>query len=183
MKGYLIPLLFVAALLVSGCGSSSAPMATPTATATPTPTEQAVAGAKNGDTVKVHYTGRLGNGTVFGSSVGGEPLQFTLGAGQVIPGFEQTVIGMQPGESKTVVIPADQAYGPYRDELVMVRDRDQLPPDWEPQVGNRFPLTQPDGQVIWATVIDVSESSITLDFNHHLAGKDLTFDITLVEIM
>ena len=166
MKRYLIPLLFAAALLVGGCDDSSAP-----------------AEAKNGDTVNVHYTGRMGNGTVFDSSVGREPLQFTIGAGQVIPGFEQAVIGMQLGESKTVVIPPDEAYGPYRDELVMVMDRDQLPPDWEPQVGNRFPLTQPDGQVIWATVIDVSESSITLDFNHHLAGKELTFDITLVEII
>ncbi len=166
MKRYLIPLLLVAALLAGGCGSSSAP-----------------AEAKSGDTVNVHYTGRLGNGTVFDSSVGGEPLQFTIGAGQVIPGFEQAVIGMQPGESKTVVIPPDQAYGPYYDELVMVVDRDRLPPDWEPQVGQQFPLTQPDGRVVWATVIDVSESSITLDANHQLAGKELTFDITLVEII
>jgi len=166
LKRYLIPLLLVAALLVGGCGGSSAP-----------------AEAKNGDTVNVHYTGRLGNGTVFESSVGGEPFEFTIGAGRVIPGFEQAVIGMQPGESKTVVVPPDQAYGPYRDELVMVTDRDHLPPDWEPQVGQQFPLTQPDGRVVWATVIDVSESSITLDANHHLAGKELTFDITLVEII
>ena len=81
-----------------------------------------MAGTKHGDTVKVHYTGRLGNGTEFDSSIGGEPLQFTLGEGQVIPGFEQAVIGMQPGASKTVVIPADQAYGLYREELVVVAD-------------------------------------------------------------
>jgi len=166
MKRYLIPLLFVAALLAGGCGSSSAP-----------------AEAKNGDTVKVDYTGRLGNGTEFDSSVGREPWQFTIGAGGVIPGFEQAVIGMQLGESKTVVIPVDQAYGPYRDELVIVMDRGQFPPDWEPEVDQQVPLTVPDGRVIWARVIDVSESSVTLDANHDLAGKELTFDITLVEIM
>ena len=136
-----------------------------------------------GDTVKVHYTGRLGNGTIFDSSVEREPLQFTLGQGQVIRGFEQAVLGMTVGESKTVVIPADEAYGPYRDELVIVEDRSNLPPGWEPEIGDQLPLTQPDGRVIWVTVIEITESTITIDANHHLAGKDLVFDIELVEIL
>ena len=136
-----------------------------------------------GDTVKVHYTGRLGNGTIFDSSVEREPLQFTLGQGQVIRGFEQAVLGMTVGESKTVVIPADEAYGAYRDELVIVEDRSNLPPGWEPEIGDQLPLTQPDGRVIWVTVIEITESTITIDANHHLAGKDLVFDIELVEIL
>jgi FKBP-type peptidyl-prolyl cis-trans isomerase len=89
-----------------------------------------------GDTVKVHYTGRLGNGTIFDSSVEREPLQFTLGQGQVIRGFEQAVLGMTVGESKAVVIPADEAYGPYRDELVIVTNRSDFPPGWEPEIGD-----------------------------------------------
>ena len=136
-----------------------------------------------GDTVKVHYTGRLGNGTIFDSSVEREPLQFTLGQGQVIRGFEQAVLGMTVGESKTVVIPADEAYGPYRDELVIVEDRSNLPPGWEPDIGDQLPPTLPDGRVVWVTVIEITESTITIDANHHLAGKDLVFDIELVEIL
>jgi FKBP-type peptidyl-prolyl cis-trans isomerase 2 len=136
-----------------------------------------------GDTVKVHYTGRLGNGTIFDSSVEREPLQFTLGQGQVIRGFEQAVLGMTVGESKTVVIPADEAYGPYRDELVIVANRSNFPPGWEPEIGDQLPITQPDGREIWVRVVEITESTITIDANHHLAGKDLVFDIELVEIL
>lgn len=138
--------------------------------------------AKYGDTVKVHYTGKLEDGTVFDSSIDHEPLQFTLGGGQVIPGFEQAVVGMNLNESKTVKIPVDKAYGPHREELVAVIDRSQLPADLNPEVGQPLEGRQADGQIIMAEVIEVSESSVTLDANHPLAGKDLTFDIQLVEI-
>jgi peptidylprolyl isomerase len=142
-----------------------------------------MAGAKYGDTVRVHYTGKLDDGTVFDSSTGRNPLQFTLGEGRIIPGFEKAVVGMNPGESKTVKVPADQAYGPYRKEMVVVVDRDQIPADLKPKVGQELQIRQADGQIIKVTVTDVSISSVTLDANHPLAGKDLTFDIQLLEIV
>jgi peptidylprolyl isomerase len=138
--------------------------------------------AKNGDTVKVHYTGKLDDGTIFDSSIDREPLEFTLGEGQVIPGFEQAVIGLDLNESKTVKIPAEKAYGPHREELVAVVDRSQLPTDLKPEVGQQLQGRQPDGQTVTVMVTDISESSVTLDGNIPLAGKDLTFDIQLVEI-
>ncbi len=139
--------------------------------------------AKNGDTVRVHYTGRLQDGTVFDSSVGGEPLEFTLGQSQIITGFEQAVIGMQVGESKTVTIPVDQAYGPYDDSMVLEVERDKLPEDLEPEVGMQLQMSQGDGGYTIVTVTEVSETTIKIDANHPLAGKDLTFDIELVEIV
>ena len=144
--------------------------------------KEGTAQAKDGDTVQVHYTLKLEDGTVFDTSIGGDPLQFTIGDGQLIPGFEQAVVGMSPGESKTVEIPADEAYGPYLEEMVLVVDRDQLPDDLQPEVGQQLQLQQEDGQIVILTVIDISESSVTLDANLPLAGKDLTFDIELVEI-
>jgi len=144
--------------------------------------EEGTTQAKNGDAVKVHYTGRLADGTVFDTSSGREPLGFTIGAGKLIPDFEQAVLGMKPGESKTIEIPADRAY-PYYDDLVHVMDRDQLPENIPPEVGVQFDLSQPDGQKLQITIIDVSESTVTLDANHYLAGKDLIFDIELVEIL
>ena len=138
--------------------------------------------AESGDTVKVHYTGTLEDGTVFDTSVGREPLEFTLGQGQLIPGFEQAVIGMKIGDSKTVNIPADQAYGPYRDDLIQVIERDQLPEGLDPEVGQQLQMTQADGEVVRVMVSDVSEATITIDANHPLAGKDLTFEIELIEI-
>jgi peptidylprolyl isomerase len=139
--------------------------------------------AQLGDTVKVHYTLILEDGTVFETSVDSEPLQFTLGEGQLIPGFEQAVVGMSLSESKTVEIPADEAYGPYYEELVQVVGRDQLPEDLQPEVGQQLQFRQEDGQVVIVTVIDVSESSVTVDANHPLGGRDLTFEIQLVEIL
>jgi peptidylprolyl isomerase len=179
MKRYLILLLVVAALLVGSCGGDE----TVTPTPTPTPTQEGKAQAEIGDTVRVHYTGTLDDGTEFDSSIGREPLQFTVGAGQMIPGFEQAVIGMRLGESETVIIPTDQAYGPYHEELVVVVPREQLPPDVEPEVGQQLTMSQPDGQPVPVTVIDVSEGNVTIDANHSLAGEDLTFDIELVEIL
>ena len=139
--------------------------------------------AKSGDTVMIDYTGTLDDGEVFDSSVGKDPLKFTIGENQVIPGFEQAVIGMKIGESKTVKIPADEAYGPYREDMVLVVSRDKLPPDREPEIGQWLQLGQPGGQAIPARVIDVSESTVTLDANHPRAGKDLTFEIEIVEIV
>jgi peptidylprolyl isomerase len=139
--------------------------------------------AKMGDTVKVHYTGKLEDGTVFDTSTNRDPLQFTIGEGRVIPSFEQAVVGMNPGESKTTKIPADKAYGPHREELVLAVDRNQFPVDLKPEVGQRLQNRQADGRTIVVTVTDVSESSVTLDANHPLAGEDLTFDVQLLEIL
>ncbi|HEY9742093.1 MAG TPA: peptidylprolyl isomerase [Coleofasciculaceae cyanobacterium] len=141
-----------------------------------------MAQAKPGDTVKIHYTGRLEDGTVFDSSADREPLEFTLDGGQVIPGFEQAVVGMTPGESKTEKIPMDQAYGPHRPEMVLEVSRQQMPPELQPEVGQQLQVQQPDGQTIPVFVTEVTESTVTLDANHPLAGEDLTFDIELVEI-
>ena len=141
-----------------------------------------MAQAKNGDTVAVHYTGKLVDGSVFDSSIDRDPLEFTIGEGQVIPGFEEAVLDMGLNETKTVTIPANKAYGPYHEDLVTVADRDQLPADLKPEIGQQLQGRQPDGQVVVVTVIGVSESNVTLDANHPLAGKDLTFEIQLVAI-
>lgn len=138
--------------------------------------------AKQGDTVKVHYTGKFEDGTVFDTSVNDNPLQFTLGAGQIIQGFEEAVVGMGLGESKTATIPADKAYGPHRKEMVVIVARNQFPEDLVLKVGEKLQLSQPDDQTIIVTIADISEATVTLDANHPLAGKDLTFDIQLVEI-
>ena len=142
-----------------------------------------MAQAKHGDTVKVHYTGKLEDGTVFDTSINRDPLQFTIGEGQIIPGFEQAVVGMNPGESKTTKVPADKAYGSHHKEEVLVVDRNQFPVDLKPEVGQKLQIRRTDGQTSVVTVTDVSESSVTLDANHPLAGKDLTFDIQLIEIV
>ena len=138
--------------------------------------------AKAGDTVKVHYTGKLDNGTVFDSSADREPLEFTVGEGQVIPGFESAVIGMNPGDTKTTHIPADEAYGPHRPEMVIEVERAMFPTDMDPQKEQQVQIRQANGQSFIATITDVTEENVTLDANHPLAGKDLTFDIQLVEI-
>lgn len=142
-----------------------------------------MAQAKTGDTVHVNYTGKLADGTIFDTSRDRRPVQFTIGKGQLIAGFEQAVIGMNKGESKTVVIPADQAYGPRLEENVVAVDRKNLPADLNAEVGQRLEITQADDKTVLVTVVDVSEASMTLDANHPLAGKDLTFDIELVGII
>ncbi|MFC1955017.1 trypsin-like peptidase domain-containing protein [Chloroflexota bacterium] len=162
---------------------SPAPAPVPTPTPAPTPPQQtSAAEVKDGDTVKVNYTGTLEDGTVFDTSLEREPMEFTLGQGQLIPDFEQAVIGMKVGESKTVTIPAERAYGPYINELIMVIDREDLPEGLNPEVGQRLGAKGTDGKDRTFTVLDVSDTSITLDANHPLAGKDLTFEIELVEI-
>ena len=138
--------------------------------------------AKNGDSVKIHYTGKLDDGTIFDSSLGREPLEFTLGAGHVIPGFEEMVRGMSVGESKTSTIPVDQAYGERRDDMIVQIDRGQLPEDLKAEVGQELYVQQPGGQVLPVLVVDVDDAGITIDANHPLAGQDLTFEIELVSI-
>jgi len=142
-----------------------------------------MAQAKHGDTVKVHYTGKLEDGTIFDSSIKRDPLQFKIGVGQVISGFEQAVVGMSPGESKNTKVPSDKAYGSYRKEMVMAVDRDKFPANIKPEVGQQYQIPQEGDRKTVVTVTDVSESSVTLDANHPLAGKDLTFDIQLIEIV
>ncbi len=141
-----------------------------------------MAQAKTGDTVKVHYTGKLDDGTVFDNSANREPLQFTIGQGQLIPDFEQAVVGMEPGESKTIQIPSDNAYGPHHKEMIMVVDRGNFPAELEPKVDLMLQVRQENGQTFTVKVTDVSEDKVTLDGNHPLAGQDLTFDIQLAEI-
>ena len=135
-----------------------------------------------GDTVKVHYTGSFTDGTQFDCSQDGPPLEFTIGSGQIVPGFEEAVVGMQPGESKSTTISPDKAYGPYRDELTVEVKRTDLPPDLDPEIGQRLQLENPEGRTIVVLVTDVNESSVRLDANHPLAGKGLVFEISLVEI-
>lgn len=139
--------------------------------------------AKQGDTVKVHYTGKLEDGTVFDTSRSRHPLQFKIGNGQVIEGFEQAVAGMSVGESKTATIPMEKAYGPRRDDMIVTVKRDQFPPDIHPDVGQRLEITQADDRKILVTVMDATDSTLTLDGNHPLAGKALTFELELIGIL
>jgi len=139
--------------------------------------------AKTGDTVKVHYTGKLDDGNVFDSSVDRDPMQFVIGQKQLIPDFEQAVVGMSPGESKTVKIAYDRAYGPHREDLVTEIDSTNIPPELDAQVGQRLNATDPNGQTVTVTVVEVTESGVKVDANHPLAGADLTFDIELVDIV
>lgn len=139
--------------------------------------------AKQGDTVKVHYSGVLKDGTEFDSSVGRDPLQFIIGDGMLIPAFEEAVVGMNPGDSKTIDVPAEEAYGPYIDDLVIELDRNQVPPSIEPEVGMQLQITQDDGSATVVKVLKADDSKVYLDANHPLAGKDLTFSVQLVEIL
>lgn len=142
-----------------------------------------MAQAKEGDTVRVHYTGKLEDGTVLDTSSERAPMEFTIGEGEIIPGFEQAVIGMEPGETKTARIPPEKAYGPHRDDMTLTVDRDQFPADINPEPGQQLQIQQSGGRVAIVTVSDVSESTVTLDANHPLAGQPLTFDIQLVDIV
>jgi peptidylprolyl isomerase len=135
-----------------------------------------------GDQVMVHFTGTLEDGTVFDSSQGSDPLTFKIGDEDLIPGFEQAVIGMSPGDTKKQSVPCDQAYGPYLAEMVLEVDRTQMPEDLDPQVGEQFNIEQEDGSVFPVVVLDVAGETVKLDANHPLAGKNLTFEIQLVAI-
>ena len=145
--------------------------------------KEGLAMAKSGDTVRVHYTGTLADGTEFDTSREREPLEFTMGEGRMIPGFEDAVIGMKVGQTKTVTILADDAYGEHHDELMMVVERANLPQDMDPIVGQRLQMERADGQTFIVVVAEVHEDTIVIDANPPLAGKDLTFEIELVEIV
>ena len=135
------------------------------------------------DTVKVHYTGTTDDGVVFDSSREREPLEFTMGQGQLIPGFENAVEGMKVGDSAKVRIPSEEAYGEVRDDTVVDINRSQIPPDINPEVGMVLQMQQPDGSPLNVTIREVNDDSVKLDANHPLAGQALTFDIELVEIV
>ena len=135
-----------------------------------------------GDTVVVHYTGKLEDGTVFDTSREQDPMRFEVGAEQVIPGFEEAVCGLEPGQETTISIPPEEAYGDRREDLVLEVAHAQIPPGLDPRVGLQLQLTLDDGQQIPVSVTEVGEASVTLDANHPLAGKTLIFDIELVEV-
>ncbi len=138
--------------------------------------------AQTNDKVKVHYKGTLSSGKVFDSSEGREPLEFTVGTGQVISGFDKGVEGMSVNEQKTIEIPFADAYGPVKDELIQDVPKANLPPEIKPEVGLQLVSKTPDGQEIPLVVTDVKDESITVDANHPLAGEDLKFEVTLVDI-
>ncbi len=145
-----------------------------------------MAQAQNGDTVKVHCTGKLEDGSVFSGSSNQGPMQFKLGGGRIMPcfeEFEEAVVGMSPGESKSVTIPPEQGFGRHHDQMVQVIDRKQLPQDLKPEIGQQLEVRRSDGQAMLVTVTDSSDATVTLDSNHPLAGKALTFDIKLIEII
>jgi len=139
--------------------------------------------AKNGDTVKVAYTGKLKDGTIFDTSASRGPFQFMIGDAKIIPGFEQAVIGMNVGDTKTINIPSDQAYGPHLKDKVLEVNQDQIPKHLELEVGQHVRIRQQDGSKVQFIVTGFSETRVTLDGNHPLAGKDLVFEIQLVEIL
>ena len=141
-----------------------------------------MAQAQSGQQVRVHYTGKLDEGTVFDSSTGSDPLTFTLGSGEVIPGFDKGVLGLTVNESRTVKIPAAEAYGPHQPGMVVELPRTEIPPHLKLKPGQRLQLKSPTG-VITVVVTGESDTTITLDGNHPLAGKDLTFELQLVEIV
>jgi peptidylprolyl isomerase len=138
--------------------------------------------AKSGDTVKIHYTGTLDDGTQFDSSQGRDPLEFEVGSGQVIPGFDKAVEGMTVGDSKSVRIESDEAYGPRHEQLIQQVERSELPDDLNPETGMALQSSSPDGQVTQFMVTEVTDETITVDANHPLAGHALSFDIELVDI-
>ncbi|TDO28516.1 FKBP-type peptidyl-prolyl cis-trans isomerase [Sediminibacterium goheungense] len=137
---------------------------------------------KKGDTVKVHYHGKLTNGSTFDSSEGREPLEFEVGGGMVIPGFDEGVTGMAIGEKKTIHIPADQAYGPKQEEMIMEYPRDRFPADMTPEVGMQLNMSNGSGQNFPVMIAEVRDTVVVLDANHPLAGEDLIFDLELVSI-
>lgn len=139
--------------------------------------------AENGQTVRVHYTGTLEDGSTFDSSRDRDPLEFTVGGGQVIGGFDSAVTGMAPGDTRTVTIPAADAYGPHREELVQELPRSAIPPQVDLTPGVRLAAKDQAGNEMVLTVVEVDDATAKLDANHPLAGEDLTFEIELVEVL
>lgn len=139
--------------------------------------------AKNGDTVRIHYTGTLTDGSQFDTSAGREPLEFTIGSGQIIPGLEKEIEGMKVGDKSTVTVPAAEAYGPHQPEGVQEVPRSNIPTNINLAVGTQLQGMTPDGRQMNLTVTGLTDETVTLDANHPLAGKDLVFDVELVEIV
>lgn len=139
--------------------------------------------AQSGDTVRVHYTGTLDDGTVFDSSRDDEPIEFELGSGEVIDGFDRAVSGLEVGESREVELEPEDAYGQRSDDLVIEVDRGDLPDDLDPEVGQTLAVEGADGEEMAAWVAEVGEDAITVDLNHPLAGRTLTFEVELVEFV
>ncbi|SEP71804.1 FKBP-type peptidyl-prolyl cis-trans isomerase [Thalassovita taeanensis] len=137
---------------------------------------------KSGDTVRIHYTGTLADGSTFDSSEGRDPLEFTVGSGQIIPGLDVALPGMGVGDKKVVEVPADQAYGETDPAAVQAVPRGEIPAEIPLDLGTQLQVQTPQGQVMAVTVIEVTETEVTLDANHPLAGKDLTFAIELVSV-
>ena len=138
--------------------------------------------AESGNTVRVHYSGRLEDGTVFDSSEGSEPLEFVVGKDMIIPGLEKEIVGMGVGDTKTINVACDEAYGPRQDDAVQVVPREEIPAEIQLEVGGRLQASTPEGQQMLLTVVELTDTEATLDANHPLAGKDLVFDIEMVEI-
>lgn len=160
--GFLLCIVVILTALTIGCGEGKI--------------------AEDGDTASVHYTGTLSDGSQFDSSADREPLEFVLGAGNVISGFEEAVRGMKVGETKTVTLSPEEAYGPYYDELLIEFSRDELPEGFEPHAGQYLELTTGSGQTVQKPIVEVTETYIVVDVNHELAGKELTFEIELVQL-
>lgn len=139
--------------------------------------------ATTGDTVRVHYTGRLDDDSVFDSSEGRDPIEFTLGSGEVIAGFEQAILGMEPGEEKTATVPADEAYGEHREDLIVSLERSTMPEQLDPEVGQELQMRDASGNSFAVRVTEIDDETVTVDANHPLAGQELTFDIELVDIV
>lgn len=138
---------------------------------------------KEGDTIRIRYVGRLEDGTVFDSSEGEPPLEFTVGEGEIIPGLEQGVIGMEIGETRIITIPPELAYGYHDENRVFEMDRKKIPGDFDIEVGLRLQMYRADGMPVLVTVVGVSKDTLTIDANHPLAGKTLIFETTLEEII
>jgi peptidylprolyl isomerase len=139
--------------------------------------------AKESDTVRVHYTGRLEDGTVFDTSEDGASMEFKIGTGELLKAFEQGVIGMAIGETKTIFIPAAEAYGPRKEDMVFEFDRARAPENFDAEIGQQLQMYRADGKPVNITVVGKSEKAFTMDCNHALAGKDLTFEVRLEEIL
>lgn len=137
---------------------------------------------KQGDTVQIHYTGTLADGSVFDSSAGRDPLEFTVGSGQIIPGLDAAMEGMSVGEKRLVEIPSDQAYGPVHPEARRAVPREEIPEEVPMEVGTQVHAHNEQGQMMTLTIIEITDAHVVLDANHPLAGKDLTFDVELVSI-
>ena len=142
-----------------------------------------MAQVKSGDKIKVHYHGKLTNGETFDSSAGREPLEFEVGSGMVIPGFDDGVTGMAVGEKKTINIPFGEAYGPKNPEMVIEMPKDRFPEDMTLEVGMPLMMSDQQGQQFQVTIVEIKDDAVMLDANHPLAGQDLIFDLELVEIV